>query len=473
MSERDLKRLLALWEKALGKEWIDAAEWLRSLDANSAAEIERRIIAGDISGLIADAEQAALRFAAEAQAAHDAAGRAGAKWLDGQPALSERLIRYDADDPRVIDAARRNRIELVRGEQQETRAKIRNILTDGARTGENPRVLARQVRDSIGLTEYQEQIVRNYRRALETGDFDNAMGRELHDARFDPRLRRIAGTNGGLTPKQIDDMTDRYRQNWIDYRAETIARTESSRNVHAGLDESFRQAVTRGDLEADQLVREWIHAGRGRSRPDHLAMDGQRVKFGEKFRLPDGVQMAYPGDPDGGAKHTANCRCTIATVFDDKPPPDTPSAPSAPDPIDAPRKNPRRQEAARTAAAASVERRREIHSAARANLPSELHAAWDREGHKFMRQEVERIRGIKDRINASSKLSQAFAEKYGSGAETMFGNEGDRYYRRAEIDAQNAIDWADEQQRKYYAQMEREYRERLAGQNSDNDDPPF
>jgi hypothetical protein len=47
-------------------------------------------------------------------------------------------------------------------------------------------------------------------------------------------------------------------------------------------------------------------------------------------------------------------------------------------------------------------------------------------------------------------LSQAFAEKHGSGAETAFGNEGDRFYKRAEIEAQHAESWADEQERKYH-----------------------
>lgn len=148
------------------------------------------------------------------------------------------------------------------------------------------------------------------------------------------------------------------------------------------------------------------------------------------------------------------------------------------------RKNAKRVAAAKVAAEASAERVREIHSAAKSNLPKELHVAWDAEGHKFMREEAGRIKGVKDRVNASSTLSQAFAEKYGSGAETMQGNEGDRFFKRAEIEAKHAESWADEQERKYYAAAQREAddgrgRSRSTPQQweppkaKDDDDPPF
>jgi hypothetical protein len=134
------------------------------------------------------------------------------------------------------------------------------------------------------------------------------------------------------------------------------------------------------------------------------------------------------------------------------------------------KKNPKRVAAAEKAAAASVERRREIHSAVASNLPHELQSTWDKEGHKFMQQEAGRIRGEKDRINAASKLSEAFTEKYGSGSETSRGYEGDRYHRRAEIEAKHAESWADEQESKYYASM---MRSGQRGSENDDGDVPF
>lgn len=100
-------------------------------------------------------------------------------------------------------------------------------------------------------------------------------------------------------------------------------------------------------------------------------------------------------------------------------------------------------------------RRREIYSAVKSNLSPDMQVAWDAEGHKYLQQQAGRIKGIKDPINAASKISEAFTETYGSGEATAFGNEGDRYFKRAEIEAAHAETWADRQERKYYEEMQR------------------
>lgn len=473
-----MKNLLALVEKHLGARWVDVSEWLRK--QNSLDAIEQRLLAGDYDGLIREIDAAAKRFAAETYAQFLRAGQDGSRWLDEQ--LPDKLVRFDVNNQRAIKAAQRNELELVRGLAHETRQKVNQILVDGTRASANPRVMARDIRDSIGLTPYQEQIVRNYRRALEMADWDNALGRQLSHGQADRTVRRLARDGGELAPEQIDKMVEQYRQNWIGYRAETIARTEAGRNVHAGIDEAMRQATERGDIDAEQLQVEWIHAGHGaNSRPRHAALDGKTVPWGKMFDV-NGTPMRYPHDPAAPPSETANCRCTYATTIDDTRP-RTETRPAAdekpPVPI-APAKNPKRVAAAQAAAAASVERRREIHSAARSNLPPELQSTWDREGHKFMRQESARIRGVKDRVNAASTLSQAFAEMYGSGAETMFGNEGDRYHVRAEIEAKFAEEWADAQERKYYEQAQAAYdrgefdeRGFAPPKTTSDDDPPF
>lgn len=316
MSERDMERLLALVERHLGRDWVDIGDWLRGLPANQVEAIERRLVQGDIAGLVAEVESAARTFAAATHRAHTLAGQEGAKWLDEQPQLAGRLVRYDAANPRAVIAAQRNELELVRGLTRETRETVQRAVIDGQLAGRNPREIAREVRDSITLTPTQSQHVANYRRALEQGDFANALGRELRDARSDATLRRLTRDGGALREEQIDRMVDRYRQNYVSYRAETIARTESARNVHAGLQETYRQAVERGDVEADSLVREWIPGPYTQhARPDHRsrALLGQRPGIGEPFVMDDGTRIMHPGD--GPAEHTANCRCTVATTL--------------------------------------------------------------------------------------------------------------------------------------------------------------
>jgi hypothetical protein len=38
-------------------------------------------------------------------------------------------------------------------------------------------------------------------------------------------------------------------------------------------------------------------------------MEGQTVKYGEKFVSGLGNELAYPGDPDAPAEDRINCRC--------------------------------------------------------------------------------------------------------------------------------------------------------------------
>lgn len=125
-------------------------------------------------------------------------------------------------------------------------------------------------------------------------------------------------------------------------------------------------------------------------------------------------------------------------------------------------KNPARVAAGRIAGEKSAEKQRELLSAIRSNLAPELHVIWDRDGAAFLKEIRGRIKDERDTINASSTVSQAFAETYGSGGETMYGNEGDRYARRAEVEAEQSVAWADEQTANWYAQEQRRYDEEMA-----------
>lgn len=307
-----MRRLIAKLEKALGLAWVDIVEWLRQ--QNGLAAIEERLQLGNIDDVIADVEAAALRFAAETTEAYVTAGQRAARWLDVK--IDDALVRFDVANHRAIERARENQIDLVRGFTQEQRVITRNVITDGVRRGANPREMARSLRDSIGLTETQEQHVRNYRRALEDRDWSNAMRRALRDKRSDRLLERLRRDGEPLTPKQINRMVEDYRRRYVAHRAETIARTEALRAAHEGHDDALAQAIANGDVEAKQLVEEWHSRRAGpRARDMHRAMNGKRVPFGTDFVLPDGVRMRGPGDPRGGARHNANCGCAKSTAF--------------------------------------------------------------------------------------------------------------------------------------------------------------
>lgn len=311
-----MRQLLKLIGERIGLSYQDVVQWLESV--NSLAEIEQRILRNDYAGALVGTQDAALRLAADIQHGYVTAGQQAAGWLDTKVSA---LVRFDTASPQVVARARANQLELVQGflleQNQVTRQIAQRAIVESATLGTNPRRVAQDFRSAIGLTAAQEEWVSGYRRALENGEYLRATGYELSSGQADRTLRSYADKEKQLTPAQIEDFVARYRENTITYRAETIARTEALRNAHDGADDAMKQAVARGDVKADELLVEW-HAGPAMlgAREAHQAMDGATVKFGEDFVLSDGTRMSGPGDPRGGAKHNANCRCTKSTRLD-------------------------------------------------------------------------------------------------------------------------------------------------------------
>ena len=305
MDEEDLDRLLAAVEAELGREWVDTIEWLRG--QNEIDDVEARIASGDVAGAVQGVEDAATRYAAAAADAYLVSGQRAAAWLDGL--VDDALVTFDATNQRAVLWAQRNRLQLGGGVTTEQREVIRGAIAEGIGAGRNPREVARDIRDSLGLTEYQRSHVASYRRALEAGDFANALGRELRDGRSDKLLRRLAREDGQLTAAQVDRMVARYAENYVAYRAETIARTEALRAVHQGADEAFQQAIDLGQIEAGQLEFEWLAGSAPRTRDWHASMNGQKRPPGEAFVSGQGNRLMFPGDPSAPASETANCRC--------------------------------------------------------------------------------------------------------------------------------------------------------------------
>ena len=101
------------------------------------------------------------------------------------------------------------------------------------------------------------------------------------------------------------------------YRAETIARTEVARAIHAG-------TYVGADKSPFEKEKTWISAQDNRTRrnpkfnpngADHVRLNGQTVDFVQTFIDPsNGVQMLHPHDPTAPASEVINCRCTYATV---------------------------------------------------------------------------------------------------------------------------------------------------------------
>ncbi len=110
----------------------------------------------------------------------------------------------------------------------------------------------------------------------------------------------------------IDAAVTNYIENYLDYRAATIAQTESVRASNAGLQDAYRQAIARGALPSDAVTQHWKVALDERTCPvcrsiPDLNPDGIRI---EQPFISIGGPFTVPPDPH------PNCRCSLEIVTD-------------------------------------------------------------------------------------------------------------------------------------------------------------
>lgn len=242
--------------------------------------------------------------------------RAGADTMAFMASVGIAQISFDQVNYRGVEKMRANQLRLIREFTNGQRDTLRYVMTDGIAAGIGPREQARRFREVVGLTERQAKAVLNYRRLLgQVGDNDatdqaEALTRALRDKRYDRGILSAIRDGRPLDQAHIDKMVERYRQRYVKYRAEMIARTEALRSVHEGVAEAFDQAIDSGDIEADQIEQKWSSSRDHRVRDTHRYLNGQKRKIGEVWTTSNG-SLRYPGDPMAPASETVQCRCIV------------------------------------------------------------------------------------------------------------------------------------------------------------------
>ena len=287
-----------LVEKHKNKINLSFFEAIKQIRGATTKELEELIIQGRLSEYFQRIEAASLLIGdAVALGFIDSARRA----VSGIPFV------FDQYNPRTVQHIQQNNYRLIREFTQSQRDIVRVVLDKGVKDGVNPREQARRLRKSIGLTQWQENAVLNYEKSLVALSRE-ALDKKLRDKRFDRSVINAISNNQPLTQKQIDKMVNRYREKYIKYRAETIARTESLRAVHEGSNEAWQQAVDSGNVNPDDIERKWVTARDSRVRDSHQILNGQKRKMGETWN-----GLRFPGDPSAPAKETIQCRCIVTT----------------------------------------------------------------------------------------------------------------------------------------------------------------
>ena len=98
------------------------------------------------------------------------------------------------------------------------------------------------------------------------------------------------------------------------YNSLRIIRTESGRAMSAGAYASTKYAESQGL----NIKKQWSSTLDMRTRPEHTALDGTRIKVDEYFRIGNDFALYPRGFTQ--AKNTINCRCAYLDIIDDKEP---------------------------------------------------------------------------------------------------------------------------------------------------------
>jgi hypothetical protein len=322
-------------------------------NAATLRELDAAIRSGSVIRVLAVAETLKLSDALEIQEiqrvfrnTYEAGANLGRQAINTS---SARATAFNLLDRRSVEFLRRHNSAFVREIDEATRASITDTIRRGFEEGKNPRVMAREIKGSIGLTAKQSRWVENFRRQLETqrvGNFTNPAARNLTPAQARRAARQMA--QGNMSRKQIDALVETYRQRMIRLRAETIARTETVRALNEGQEEMWQQMRENGTLDDKTLFRFWATAGDSRVRDSHAMVPGMNpngVAFGEPFATPGGPTMYPP--PDWSP---FNCRCRVVLgerrrsnrPDTPRPPPPPPRAPRRPPPPPRPEPRPPR-----------------------------------------------------------------------------------------------------------------------------------
>lgn len=232
-------------------------------------------------------------------------------WAGGEPAVEKAVgdrfnfdLYDDGTQQRIREAQDALIVELDAG----ARETIDTIIMNGARLGLSAEEVVDDIRADISLTARQAQAVMNYEDLLRDLD-PAALERQLRNTAYDDELIDAIDSGADLSDVAIARMVDAYRDNYLDYRAETIAETESTRAVNAGLQDAYAQAIDRGALPADAVKQYWLLGDKPCPVCESIPPaneDGRAV--GEAFDSIDGPQDAPPVHP--------NCNCDLEFVTD-------------------------------------------------------------------------------------------------------------------------------------------------------------
>lgn len=235
------------------------------------------------------------------------------------------MLRFNVRDKRAEEWLQHQSGTLITAIEAETRNNVTSTMSAGLAEGRNPRSVALDIvgrinpatgkreGGTIGLGSREEEWSRNVRQKLLTLD-PSYLENQLRDARFDGMVEKAISEGRSLPLATVDKLVDRYRVRALQYRGETIARTETLAALQRSEWLAIQQSIEKGDLSEVEVTKEWDSSSDDRVRPSHRALHGMIVSLNEPFVSPlTGARMMHPGDLllGAGGKDVIACRCKV------------------------------------------------------------------------------------------------------------------------------------------------------------------
>lgn len=240
-------------------------------------------------------------------------------------------LRFNIRDREAEEWLRNRSSQFVTGIENDTRDAVRRTVEAGFAEGRNPRNVALDVIGRIdpatgkrsggviGLGTRETTWSQNARSKLLALD-ETYFDMKLRDKRFDGVVRRAIDEGKPLPASTVDKLVDRYRDNALRHRGETIARTEALAALNRSEYVALKQAIETSDLPESAITRIWDSTRDNRVRPSHSALHGMSVSgLDEPFISPvTGSRFLYPGDTSLGASgaEVIACRCKLRVEID-------------------------------------------------------------------------------------------------------------------------------------------------------------
>lgn len=191
---------------------------------------------GDYAQVMAHIPWAVLPtdLAATLQGIATATAKAASLQIEALPPNINEHLRFDVSNPTIRNFLNSHSASLVTNIQADTQKVIQDAVARSFNEALTPRQVAEQIKGSIGLLPAHERALAKYREGLVAEKF---------------------------APARVEELAGAYEERLLDYRATTIARTETRAAITTGQLSVWREGANQGFFSRSSARKEWITAG--------------------------------------------------------------------------------------------------------------------------------------------------------------------------------------------------------------------